>query len=45
MLDVVRKIRQIVNEFRVGLYGINNKLNSIREALGRTILGFQSVQQ
>lgn len=35
MLDVVRKIRQIVNEFRGGLYDINNKLNIIREALGR----------
>ena len=38
MLDVVRKVRQIVNEFRVGLYDINNKLNSIREALGRVEL-------
>jgi hypothetical protein len=38
MLNVIRKIRQIVNEFRGGLYDINNKLNSIREALGRVEL-------
>lgn len=35
MLHVVREIRRIVKEFRVGLYDINNKLNIVRDALGR----------
>jgi hypothetical protein len=35
MLNVFRKIRRVVNEFRVGLNGINDRLNHIRDALGR----------